>query len=239
MAEESNNLIAPNDGGGRPSAEERHKDLKQFAGTKSVKKAEDGPIISWLRRMFFSGKTLREILLDVAENNVVPWMKDGAYNTITSLAGQVIYRDHKSMPGPGTVSSSGGGFVNYVSFADKKKQQEKAQKDQEKQDEEDIQAGFEHPAFENDPPGTPKGKTALQKAQEFLEEMHRYVRKYHSLSVEDLGWMRGKVVNYAWDKYGWTEEEILGIREPTHISGNTKTPYIIMMPKAHTDYTKE
>ena len=244
MAEESNNLVAPNDGGNnRPSADERRKDLKQFRDTKGVTKKEDGAVILWIRKMFFSGKTMKEILLDIAENNVVPWLKDGAYNTVTSLAGQVIYRDHKSLPGPGTTTSTSGSFINYVSYADyanKNKQKEKATaaETSKKQDEADIQAGFEHPAFENDPPGTKDGKTSLQKAREFLDEMHRYVRKYHSLSVEDLGWMRGKTVNYAWDKYGWTEEEILAIREPTHISGNPKTPYIILMPKAHTDYDK-
>ena len=231
MAEESNNLIAPNNE--IPSAEERRKDLKQFIGTKSVTKKEDGVFINWLRKMFFSGKSVREILIDIAENNVVPWLQDGAYNMGTSFLSQFIYRGHKTLPGGSTNQS--GNFVNYVSYSDKKKQQEKTSETNQKKDEEVIQQGFEHPAFENDPAGTPNGQTALQKAREFLEEMHRYVRKYHSLSVEDLGWMRGKTVNYAWDKYGWTEEEILGIKEPTHIN-NPKTPYIIMMPKAHPDF---
>lgn len=234
MAEESNNLVAPNETE-KPSAEDRRKDLKQFEGTKSVTKKENGPVISWIRKMFFSGKTVKEILIDIAENNVVPWLQDGTYNMATSFLSQFIYRGHKSAPGGST--TPGSGFVNYVSYSDKKKQQEKTQESNQKKDEEVIQQGFEHPAFENDPAGTPNGRTALQKAREFLEEMHRYVRKYHSLSVEDLGWMRGKTVNYAWDKYGWTEEEILAIREPTHIN-NPKTPYIIMMPKAHPDYDK-
>lgn len=231
MAEESNNLIAPNEE--KPSKKERRADLKRFEGTKSVTKKEDGPIIDWIRRMFFSGKSLKEILTDIAENNFVPWVKDGTYNLVTNLAAQLIYRDHKSVPT--SSENPSGNFVNYVTYSDKKKQQEKALEENQKKDEETIKAGFEHPAFENDPPGTPNGKTALQKAREFLAEMKRYVNKYGSLSVEDLGWMRGKTVSYAWDKYGWTKEEILGIKEPTHIN-NPKTPYIILMPKAHTDY---
>jgi len=232
MAEESNNLIAPND---KPSKEERHKDLKQFEGTKGVKKQGDGPFISWLRAMFFSGKTVKEIIKDVAENNAVPWLKDGLYNMITSLASQFIYRDHKSIPGSGNAANPSGNFVNYVTYSEKKKQQEKAAEQSQKNDDAVIRAGFEHPAFSNDPPGTPKGKTALQKAREFLDEMHRYVTKYGSMSVEDLGWMRGKTVSYVWEKYGWTKEEILGIKEPTHVS-NPDTPYIILMPEAHPGY---
>ena len=235
MAAESNNLIAPNEE--KPSTEDRRKDLKQFEGTKSVVKKEDGFVWNWIKTMFFSGKTLKEIIIDVAENSFVPWLKDGAYNMGTSFLSQWIYRDHKSAPGPGTVSQNSSFITNYVSYGDKKKQQEKTLQDSKKQDEEEVKQGFEHPAFENDPPGTVGGKTAFQKAREFLAEMHRYVNKYGTLSVEDLGWMRGKTVNYVWENYGWTKEEILAIKEPTHIN-NPKTPYIIMMPKAHDDYDK-
>lgn len=234
MAAESNNLVAPNDGGGsdRPSAEDRRKDLKQSVGVSTVKQKDEGAVLNWLRKMFFSGKSVKQILLDVAENNAVPWVKDGLYNMVTCLAAQLIYRDHKSVPTTGGTVSQNGSFVtNYVKYADKKKQESTLQENQ-KKDEEAIKAGFEYPAFKNDPPGTKNGQTALQKARTFLGEMHEYVRKYHTMSVEDLMWKCGKTVNYAWDKYGWNEEEILAIREPTHIN-NAETPYIIMLPKAH------
>jgi hypothetical protein len=65
------------------------------------------------------------------------------------------------------------------------------------------------------------------------EKMKAY--DFPSLSVHTLYMMRGKHIDYTWDKYGWTREEIASWdpnRIITHIS-STEFPWMINLPQAH------
>ena len=48
-----------------------------------------------------------------------------------------------------------------------------------------------------------EAKNTILKMDEYLNKAHRDV-----LSVTDLAWIRGRTVDYTWDNYGWTKEEV-------------------------------
>ena len=216
MAEDNNSLIRQ---GERPSVEERRKDLKQFSGVKQVKKKEPGVFISWLTRMFFSGRSLKDIALEVAENQVVPGIKDNLRNSLVSMIDMGIYRDHKT--GVSTTGAPGSFITNYVAYGDKKKQQASALEVAKQKEAETIKSGFENPAFSN-----------KKDADDFLMSMKAYVQKYETMSVQDLAWMQHKQIDFTWDKWGWWRDEIMAIKAPVHIN-NPSAPWMIDMPKAH------
>ena len=216
---DNNNLINHDDK--RPSVEERRKDIQQFHGVKQVKKKEPNAFWEWIRKMFFSGRTMKDICMDVTENILVPGIKDNVRNGLVNLIDMRIYEDHKT-----TTSTSSGGvpgsfITNYVSSYDKKKQTQAALEANQKKEAETIKSGFEYPAFKT-----------KKMADDFLASMHAYVQKYETMSVQDLAWMQSKSIDFTWDQYGWYREEILNIKAPSHIN-NPETPWIINMPKAH------
>lgn len=228
MAADNNNLMPA-----KPDPpEDRKKDLKQFRGVYSVKKKDDGAW-AWIRRMFFSGRSLKEICMDILEHEVAPSIQDGIYNSAVSFIGKTIYRENQK-PGysGGAGSPTPGSFItNYVSYSDKKRQQTAALEANRKKDEEIVRNGFSNPAF-----------TSLEAAKQFLGEMKAYAQKYDQLSVHELNWMQQKQVAFTWESYGWEYEEIAAIREPSRfippvtvdIDGQkVKLTHFIDMPKAH------
>lgn len=227
MAADNNSLVRQDDIPKKPSFEERKKDLKQYSGVHQVSKKENA-WLTWLKDMFFSGRTFKSILVDVAENQVAPQVKDLVRNSIVSVLDAKIYKDHKTGSGAGTVPGS---FItNYVSYGKNStgansigptSSSTSAKLAANKQNEEDIiKSGFECPAF-----------TTSKAANDFLNDMKAYVMKYATMSVLDLAYMQGKRVNYTWDKYGWEASAILAIQGPKHIS-NPAAPWIIELPKA-------
>ena len=203
----------------RPDFEERKKDIVQYDGVKQVKKKPENQIWKWVKDMFFSGRTLKEILIDVAENQIVPQVKDNVRNAIVSFVDLGIYKDSRSASSSGTPNAN---FItNYVNFSDKASQQKKALESNQQKEKEVINSGYETPAFPD-----------RKKADDFIRSLHAYVTKYQTLSVQELAWMQRKVIDYTWDKYGWEKEEILEIKEPTHLN-NPETPWAVMFPKAH------
>ena len=200
---------------GRPSFEDRKKDLTQFSSAKQIKPKDDNAFWKWIKDMFFSGRTLKDILKDVAENQIIPQAKDNFRNSLVSIIDLKIYKDHKTTSSS-TPSSS---FVtNYVKYSDTQK---RALEENKKKEEETVKSGFEYPAFRTQ-----------REAESFIASMHGYVAKYPTMSVLDLAFMQGKSIDFTWDKYGWEREEILAITRPTHIS-NPDAPYMINVPKAH------
>lgn len=227
MAADNNSLSRAD---GRPTAEERRRDLQVFDGVKQVKKKDNGSFWNWLARMFFSGRKPKDIVMDVLEHEVVPNIQDGVYNSVVSFVGKTIYREDRK-PGVSAGYSTPGSFItNYVAYGDKKKQA--ALEASRQKEEETVKSGFESPAFPN-----------LNMAKEFLASMHAYVGKYETMSVQDLAWMQNKSIDYTWDKWGWDRDEILAIREPARFTqpvwvedkaGNKmKLTHFIDMPKAH------
>lgn len=202
----------------RPDFEERKKDLTQYSDVKQIKKKEENAVWKWVRDMFFSGRTLKEIVMDVTENQIVPQVKDNFRNSLVTMLDLSIYKDHDTR----STSSTPGSFVtNYVKFSDSGSKQKAALEENKKKEQEVIKSGFEMPAFRE-----------KVKADNFLKDMKAYVMKYHTMSVFDLAWMQGKQIDYTWDKYVWNEEEILAIKAPVHV-GDPQTPWAIMLPKAH------
>lgn len=200
--------------------EERKKDLVQFDNVKQVRKKKDGQVVEWFRTMFLSGRTIKEILKDIAEHQLVPQIKDNFRNGIVSFIDLWIYKDHST-----TISSStpSGSFVtNYVQFSNTNTTQaQKEALEKNKQEEQKlISSGYETPAFRD-----------YNEAKRFLQSMHEYCNKWDTMSVHSLAWMQKKVINYTWDRYGWPSEVILAIKEPTHIN-NPDAPWAIILPKA-------
>ena len=226
MAADNNSFVRQDDinKGKKPSFEERKKDLKQYGGVKQVAKKEN-LWVTWLKDMFFSGRSFKSILLDVAENQVVPQFKDGVRKSDVSILDMLIYKDHKV----GSVSNgTPGSFItNYVSYGKNSTAGNSVSSTatakleaNQKKDEEVIQSGFECPAFST--------KAA---ADNFLNDMKAYVTKYTTMSVLDLAYMQQKRIDYTWDKYGWEADEILAIPGPKHIA-NPNFPWVIELPKA-------
>lgn len=216
MAEDNNSLSRQD---GRPSVEERRKDLKQFAGVKQVKRKDPNAFWSWIARMFFSGRSLKDIALEVAENQIIPGIKDNVRNSLVSMIDMGIYKDHKT--GVSVTGTPGSFITNYVAYGDKKKQQASALEAAKQKEEETIKSGFENPAFAN-----------KKDADDFLMSMKAYVQKYETMSVVDLAWMQQKRADFTWDKWGWWRDEILAIKAPVHIN-NPNAPWMIDLPKAH------
>ena len=209
--------------------EDRKKDIPVFTGVYQVKKKEQEGWLRWLCRMFFSGRSLKEICKDVAEHEVIPAAQDGLRNTVVSMLDQAIYKD--KAPKTVTGSTPGSFITNYVAYGEKSSTQ-KALEESKKNEEETMKSGFEIPAF-----------PSRDMAQNFLMSMHAYVKKYGTMSVHDLALMRGKTVAYTWDKWGWTAEEILAIKEISRFrdpvvvkdeKGNAiRLTHYIELPKAH------
>lgn len=202
-----------------PDFEERKKDMVQFSSAKQLKPKPENTLIKWLCNVLFSGRKPKDIIKEVAENQVIPQMKDNFRNSLVSVLDLAIYKDHKSVSN--TVNTIGNFVTNYVSYSDKTSQQKKLE-DNKKKEEEILKSGFEIPAFYR-----------KKDAEDFIASMHNYITKYKRMTVLDIAWMQGKTINYTWDAYEWDEEEILAIKAPTHIN-NPNTPWAVMLPKAHT-----
>ncbi len=204
----------------RPSFEERKKQLRQFDNVKQIKQKKEHPVITWLRNMFFSGRTTKDILLEVAEKQIVPQFKDNLRNSLVSVIDLKIYKNRATLTG---TTPSSNFITNYVSFGNNSQSKSSSLSEREEnklKERKTIESGFESPAF-----------ASKAKADEFLASMHAYVLQY-TMSVLDLAWMQRKTIDFAWDKWGWDKEEILAIKEPTY-TGDPQKPWIIQLPKAH------
>ena len=204
----------------RIKEEERKKAIKVHEDVGIMKRKEPTKFWKWFSEMFLSGRTWKDICMDIINNQIVPELKDGFRNSVVSMLDMRLYRDHRA----GTSSPSGTptSFVtNYVQYGDKKAQQQAALDANKKKEEETINNGYDIPSFRN-----------LAAARVFLDDMKAYVSKYDRITVLELGGMMKRNLNYTWDKYGWDKEEILAIKDPVHVN-NREYPYIIELPKAH------
>lgn len=211
-----NNSFVSQDENSRPDFEERKKDMQQFSDARQIKKKPENAIWTWVRSMFFSGRSIKDILKDVAENQVVPQMKDNFRNSLVSMIDLGIYKDHQT----GSSSTPGSFITNYVNFSDRKNIQSKTLEENKKKEQDVINSGYETPAFKN-----------KAQAENFIRSIHAYVNKYQTMSVQDLAWMQGKTVDYTWDKYGWEKEEVLAVTGATHVN-NPDAPWAVILPKA-------
>ena len=216
MASEPNNHSET----ARIKEEERKKFLQEHQhDAKPMKQKEKTGFMKWFCDMFLSGRTWKDIAMDILNNQLVPEIKDGFRNGLVSLIDMRIYKDHKTSTG-GT-PGNGSFITNYVDYSSKSAKTKAALEANQKREAETIKSGYEIPAFRT-----------LMEAKNFLNDMHAYVNQFYRMTVLDLASMMKQTVNYTWDKWGWEKEEIMAIKAPTHIN-NPEHPYIIELPKAH------
>lgn len=219
--EESNSFIVTNKAEPpKPDIQERVKELKQFTGVMNGKKKKQNEFLTWICDMFFSGRTVKQVLKEAFKNQIAPQMKDNARNGLIAIMDLFLYKDNAAI----SSQSVPGSFVtNYVQFSNQTQAntQTQLQQNQEK-DRKDIESGYELPMF-----------ATKRIADDFLQSMKAYVMKYQTMSVWELAWMQSKNINYTWQKWGWDKEEILAINEATH-TNNQQRPWGIILPKAHT-----
>lgn len=201
--------------------------LQQFSGVGSAKKRPTNSLLSWLSKMFFSGKSWKDILKEIIEQQVVPELRDSARNAIVSAIDMKIYKDYTPGSPAGTQVSNGGFITKYLDYsAASTKATQKALEANQKKDEEIKKSGYELPAFTNE-----------RQAIAFLNSLHQEAERFGSLSVHDIAWKQGKSIDYTWDAYGWPKEMILAVKRPTRISppmvvNGVKFTHIIELPPA-------
>ena len=208
--------------------EERpQKELEQFDGVAQMKRKQTTSFLSWVSKMFFSGKTWKDILKEVVEQQIVPELKDSARNAIVSAIDMKFYKDYTPGSSVSTTVNNGSFITKYLDYssASTKSTQQNLEANQ-KKDEEIRKNGYELPTF-----------TSEEKAMSFLKSMKVEAERFGQLSVHDIAWKQGKNVDYTWDAYGWTKEQILAIKRPTRISpavviNGVKYTHMIELPKA-------
>lgn len=208
---------------------ERRKDLPQYDNVGQVKKKEKTDFVKWLNKMFFNGRTWKEIVLDIAENQLVPEIKDGVRNMLVSMIDMRIYKNDTIRPSSNRngYNNNGYGTRNYVDYSSASAQKAKLEENK-KKDEETVKNGYDNPAF-----------YTKSEAIKFLNSMHDYANNYDDMSVFDIAYMSNKKVDYTWDSWGWTSEQILAIKEPTYISSSGPNGYkwcINLPPAKELDY---
>lgn len=186
-----------------------------------AKRKNDSSLWKWFKRLFLSDRSPKDIAREVFEETVVPDIKDNFRNGVVAMLDGIIWKNYS--PGRGSSTSN---TVNYNkvytsqqprSIASGKQQQTVA----EQQNEDAINNGFRNPCFQSKP-----------EASRFLELMKGY--DFPTLSVHTMYMMRKKHIDYTWDAYGWTREEIAGLT-PACIKriSDPNYPYMIELPEAH------
>lgn len=207
--------------------EKEKKELKQFSGVAQAKKKQEKSFFSWISTMFFSGRGWKEILKDIIENQVVPELKDGARNALVSAIDMKIYKDYSPGVTNTTTVNNGSFLTKYLDYSAASTQATKqALEANQKKDEEIKKSGYELPSFTNE-----------HAAMEFLKSMQAEAVRYGQISVHDLAWKQGKNVDYTWDAYGWTKDQILAVKRPSRMSpplvvNGVKYTHVIELPKA-------
>lgn len=207
--------------------EKAPKEFKQFSGVTPMKKKQVNSFLGWASRMFFSGRTWKDILKDVVENQIVPELKDGFRNAIVSVIDAKIYKDYTPGSSINTSVNNGSFITKYIDYSSAStKATQQAREANQHKDEEIKKSGYELPSFPNE-----------RIAMDFLRSMQAEAHRYGQLSVHDVAWKQGKTVDYTWDAYGWTEDQIMAIKKPTRLSppviiNNVKYTHVIELPKA-------
>lgn len=182
----------------------------EVAGAKRKKKGIG--FWRWMRKMFLSDQKPSDILRQVVEQQIVPGIKDNFRNSLVSSVDMFIYQSAK----PNTTSNNN---VAYGKIFNSQNNKPAAQQNQQaKENTPDMDKGFTNPCFRS-----------KMDATSFLIMMKEY--DYPTLSVHTLYMMRKQHIDYTWDAYGWTREEIQNV-QIVHIN-NPDFPWMIDLPQAH------
>lgn len=195
-------------------------EITPFDGEVAGAKRKKNGFWAWMRKMFLSDRKPSEIAMDVLENNIVPGIKDNFRNGLVSSLDMFIYQSSKA---PNTNNSHNG--VNYNNIFRSQTSSKPAAPAAQATNNNgvDLSNGFVNPCF----------KTRIEAERFLMDKLKAY--DYPTLSVHTMYMMMSKHIDYTWDKYGWTKEEIASW-EPskiiTHIN-STDWPWMIDLPQAH------
>ena len=188
-----------------------------FEGESKQVKRKNNSFLRWCRRMFLSDRRPRDILKEIVEYRIVPGIKDNFRNSAMATLDSFIYPG--SGPSGPTTSQNSVSYNKIYASAPASTPPPVAANNAKM---EEINKGFSNPCFH----------TQLD-AQTFLQMMKSY--DYPTLSVHTLYMMQKKHIDYTWDAYGWTQQEIaaLGPGCIRHINGDPAWPWMINLPEAH------
>lgn len=191
-------------------------DIPVFDGpTGGAKRKQSGGFWRWIRKMFLSDRKPRDILQEIVEQRIVPGIKDNVRNSAMATIDSFIYQGSSAAP----VSMQNNVSYNRIYTGQPNRQPQPVQQPQTKEDE--INRGFSNPCFKTQ-----------HDALTFLSMMKGY--DYPTLSVHTLYMMQKKHIDYTWDAYGWTREEILALGNGCmRTTGNPEWPWMIVLPNAH------
>ena len=202
-------------------------DIPVFSGETKQAKRKTGGFWKWVKRMFLSDRTPKEIAMEVVEQRIVPGLQDNFRNSAMALLDGFIYKGGIS-PAGGT-----GNSVNYNKiYNGQQARPALANTVQQDPKKEEINKGFGNPCFKSRvsrrlPDGRIEGG-----AEDFLKMIQAY--NYPTLSVHTLYMMQNKHIDYTWDAYGWNREEILALNTGCikHIT-DPEYPWMLQLPEAH------
>lgn len=200
-------------------AENKKPAIPVFEGETAGAKRKSNSFWRWCRKMFLSDRKPRDILREIVEYRIVPGIKDNVRNSAMATIDSFIYPG-SGPSGPSTPQNG----VNYnkIYSSGPSYQNAPPQQTAQNQKAEEINKGFSNPCF----------RTQTD-AMTFLQMMKGY--DYPTLSVHTLYMMQKKHIDYTWDAYGWTQQEIANLSPACirHISGSPEWPWMINLPEAH------
>lgn len=176
---------------------------------------------AWFRKMFLSDRKPKDIMMDVLENQIVPGIKDNVRNSVVSSIDMFVYQSAKPPQSQNAANNSVS--YNNIFRASTAPQRNQQQKNEQASEDAEKNGQFSNPCFKS-----------IMDARNFLNsKMKAY--DFPTLSVHTLYMMRNKRIDYTWDAYGWTREEILALDETKCIvpTRNREWPYMIALPQAH------
>ena len=191
--------------------------VPQFNGNvASIKRKKSGTgFWKWMRKMFLSDQKPSDIMKNIVENQIVPGIKDNFRNSMVSSLDMFIYPN--SRPASQNNANNSVGYNRMYNNGNNRQQNTQPQQQNQNQGA-DLNNGFTNPVFKS-----------KMDADQFLVMMKTY--DYPTLSVHTLYMMRKQHIDYTWDAYGWTKEEIANV-QVTHIN-NPDWPWMIDLPQAH------
>lgn len=202
------------------SSEPTKPEIVPFDGDVAGAKRKKSGFWAWMRKMFLSDRKPSEIMMDVVENNLVPGIKDNFRNGLVSSLDMFIYQSSKpTSPTPGNNSIS----YNNIFRASTAPAKPQTPAPAANNNGVDMSNGFVNPCF----------RTRIEAERFLKDKMKSY--DYPTLSVHTMYMMMSKHIDYTWDVYGWTKEEIASW-DPSKIIvhiNSSDWPWMIDLPQAH------
>ena len=195
-------------------------EIVPFQGQVAGVKRKQFSFLKWLKKNFLGDQRPRDILRKVIEDQIVPGIKDNFRNSMVSSLDMFIYQSAK--PANQNSSNNTIQYNNIFRSQTTTVQRSQPQQTAPQTTTVDLSSGFSNPCFKN-----------RSDAERFLNQMKLY--DYPTLSVHTMYMMRSQHIDYTWDAYGWTREEIAkwdNSRIIVHIN-NADWPWMLDLPQAH------